>query len=102
MKFSAFTTMFMVAGTAMAAGNSEYTLTCSRAMNSGPNDDQSALAYFTKLYTMICIQVAHCEHSVAPLLGALGSVVSGGCIGCAPGLRTDLFGDCLLASVSGQ
>ncbi|KAG6008131.1 hypothetical protein E4U43_000214 [Claviceps pusilla] len=96
MKVSVITTLLTIAGAALAK---DYALTCARGMWSGPNDDDSALAYFRGLYTYICINAAHCEHSAPPILGALGAMVNGGCVNCPDDLNPNLVGDCTLAPV---
>ncbi|KAG5985662.1 hypothetical protein E4U54_005894 [Claviceps lovelessii] len=97
MKVSAITTLLTIAGAALAR---DYALSCARQMLSGANDDDTALAYFRGLYTKICIEMAHCEHSATPMLGGLGAMVNGGCVNCPDGLRSDLVGDCVLAPIN--
>ncbi|KAG5961730.1 hypothetical protein E4U57_007433 [Claviceps arundinis] len=98
MKLSAVTT-FLVAAlpTVLAVGTVDYTLTCARVMYSNGGTDEEALAYFTKLYTMICIKYFNCKHSASPFLGVRGALVNGGCVHCQVGLGHNAFGDCLLA-----
>ncbi|KAG6117450.1 hypothetical protein E4U13_001078 [Claviceps humidiphila] len=98
MKLSAVTT-FLVAAlpTVLAVSTVDYTLTCARVMYSNGGTDEEALAYFTKLYTMICIKYFNCKHSASPFLGVRGALVNGGCVHCQVGLGHNAFGDCLLA-----
>lgn len=92
MKLSA-TAIFLVAiSPAMAF---DYTLTCARDMYIGPNPQD----YWNKLYTRICIEVAHCAHSVQPILGSKGALVNGGCTSCPDHLNPNQMGDCLLAKI---
>ncbi|KAG5939925.1 hypothetical protein E4U53_007709 [Claviceps sorghi] len=94
MKFSTLTTLLMAVGPALTA---DYTLTCSRGMYVGPEED--AQAYFEGAYQAICIKILNCTASATPALGSLGSLVNGGCVSCPDNITANAVGDCLVSVI---